>query len=289
MTPSPYSRRLPPDLHLGPVRLQVGDLARSVTFYETVLGLSVTRGGDGTATLAAAGAARPLVALKEHTGARRVAPHGRLGLYHFALLVPTRADLGRLLRHLIGLGLRPGSADHAVSEALYLSDPDGLGIEIYVDRPRSEWERRGDELFMTSAPIDVQGLLQAAGDAPWSAMPAGTTMGHVHLHVGDLGQAARFYETALGFDVMVRSYPGALFVSAGGYHHHLGLNTWAAGAPAPNPSDAQLLEWTLHLPDAASVHSAAERLAAHEYETERVADHDLLMADPWGTRLRLLS
>jgi len=287
MTPAASPSQLPSGLHLGPVRLQVADLARSVTFYERVLGLRAAA-TTPTATLTPPGDTKPLLVLSEHPGARPLAPHSRLGLYHFALLVPTRADLGRLLRHLAELGLRPGTADHAVSEALYLQDPDGLGVEIYADRPRSEWQRQGDELFMTTAPIDARGLLDAAGDEPWTAMPAGTIVGHVHLHVADLRQAADFYETALGLDRTVWSYPGALFVAAGGYHHHLGLNTWAADAPPAGPDDPQLLDWTLHLTDAASVGAAADRLTAHGYPILRGAADDVLVADPWGTRLRLM-
>ena len=162
---------------------------------------------------------------------------GQLGLYHFAILLPDRAALGRFVAHLARIGERAGASDHLVSEALYLSDPDGLGIEVYADRPRATWRYDGQrQLAMDTRPLDLNSLVQAAGGEPWTGMPAGTVMGHVHLHVGDIERAAAFYHAALGLDKVVWSYPGALFLSAGGYHHHVGLNTWA-GPGATRPRD----------------------------------------------------
>ena len=169
----------------------------------------------------------PLAYLVEKGGVAPVPRRGRFGLYHFALLLPDRAALGRFAAHVLRLGLRPGMADHAVSEALYLSDPDGLGIEVYADRPRTSWTYRGDELVMTTEPLDIAGLITAGQGDEWRGAPEGTSMGHVHLHVGDLARAEAFYHRALGFDKKVWSYPGALFFSAGGYHHHLGTNIWS--------------------------------------------------------------
>lgn len=149
--------------------------------------------------------------------------------------MPTRADLGRFVRHAGGLGVRLGQSDHLVSEAFYLQDPDGHGIEVYRDRPRGEWRWVGGEVRMAGDPIDLPGLLLEAGPpAPWTGLPDGTVMGHVHLRVADLGAAEAFYAGTLGFDVVSR-WPGALFVSVGGYHHHLGLNTWQSlgGEAAP--------------------------------------------------------
>ena len=282
----PAGHRLPATTRLGEVRLQVADLARSVDYYTTVLGLRVVGEGDET-MLAAHDDDRPLVALRERPGARPMARRGRLGLYHFAILLPDRASLGRFLRHLAERGARAGAADHLVSEALYLTDPDGLGIEIYADRPREAWRRVGRELMMATDPLDAEGLVQAAGDAPWRGMPAGTTMGHVHLHVGDVAAASRFFHDALGLDRMVWSYPGALFLAAGGYHHHLGTNTWAGpGAVPPSEGDARLVEWTIELPDAASVDAAARALAAAGHEATADAG-GVVARDPWGTAVRL--
>ena len=139
-------------------------------------------------------------------------------------------------------------SNHLVSEAVYLSDPDGLGIEVYADRPRGTWQHEGRQLVMATEPLDVEDVVRAGGGEPWSGMPAGTTLGHVHLFVGDLDAAARFYHEGLGFDKTVWSYPGALFLSAGGYHHHLGTNTWAVGAVPAGEGDARLLEWEIVLP-----------------------------------------
>ena len=194
--------------------------------------------------LGARGEEGPLVVLRERSGAAPVPRHGRLGLYHFAILLPSRAELGRFLRRLAELGVRAGASDHFVSEALYLSDPDGLGIEVYADRPRDQWEADGREIRMATVPLNAAELVAEAGEERWDGMLAGTVMGHLHLHVGDLVEAEAFYHRALGLDKVVWSYPGALFLSAGGYHHHLGMNTWAAGAPPAGEDDAKLLEWT---------------------------------------------
>jgi catechol 2,3-dioxygenase len=184
--------------------------------------------------------------------------------------------------------VRAGAGDHLVSEAFYLTDPDGLGVEVYADRPRATWRRVGRELMMATDPVDVAGLVRDAGDAPWAGMPAGTTVGHMHLHVGDLEAGARFYADALGFDRMVWRYPGALFLGAGGYHHHLGTNTWAGpAARPPGADDARLLEWTVTLPTAADVAAAAASLAAAGHDAAARPDGSVVAADPWGTAVRL--
>ncbi len=284
----PEGYRLPTESRPGLVRLQVADLERSVDFYQRVLGFRPTRHDGGAATLVANGDDRSLIELQERTGAAPVPRRGRLGLYHVAILLPTRADLGRLLRHLAAVGELAGASDHHVSEALYLQDPDGLGLEVYADRPRSAWETRGREIRMETAPLNAPDLLREAGAEAWAGMPAGTTIGHVHLHVGDLDRATAFYHQALGLDRIVWSYPGALFLSAGKYHHHLGLNTWAAGAEPAGDSDARLLEWTIELPDAESVAAAASSLAQAGYPAERSSsDGSIVTRDPWGTQLRL--
>ena len=281
----PPGYRLPDETRLGAVRLQVRNLARSVDYYERVLGLRRLPMPESEAALGPEGDDRPLVWLKEHEDARPVPPGGRLGLYHFAILVPDRAALGRFVRHLGELGEYAGSADHAVSEALYLNDPDGLGIEVYADRPRSSWRHQSRQLYMTTEPLDIRGVIAAGGNRGWTGMPSGTVMGHVHLHVGDLDRAAAFYHQSLGLDKVVWSYPGALFLSAGGYHHHLGTNTWSSGPPAGD-SDARLLSWTIVLPAAGDVAAAARSLEAAGYAVEREGDR-ATVADPWGTRVRI--
>ena len=285
-TVAPPGYRLHAGLRLGPVRLQVADMDRSISHYGRVLGLRAAEHDGASATLAAQGDKTPLIALHELRGATPVPRRGRLGLYHFALLLPDRASLGRFVAHLKALGEYAGSADHLVSEALYLTDPDGLGIEVYADRPRSSWRMQGRALAMATDPVDLDDLVRAAGGQPWTGAPPGTRMGHIHLHVGDLERAGAFYHAGLGLDRIVLNFPGALFMSAGGYHHHLGTNIWAAGAPPAIEGDARLLEWTIELPERSDVAGAVRSLAASGHEVRQDAG-DALAADPWGTNVRL--
>jgi len=174
-----------------------------------------------------------------------------------------------------------------VSEAIYLSDPDGLGIEVYADRPRGSWRHVDRELTMNTEPMDTRAVAAAGGGAPWTGMPAGTVLGHVHLHVGALDEARAFYHDALGFDLVVWSYPGALFFSAGGYHHHLGTNTWAAGQPSAAADDARLMDWEIVLPDNTAVDAARASVAKSGRATEDVAG-GWTARDPWGTTVRVI-
>lgn len=276
--------RLPAETRPGPIRLQVSDLNRSREYYTQVLGLRELASEPGTAHMGDLSGS-PLIDLVEHPGAAPVPRRGRLGLYHFALLLPDRPSLGSFLSHLAELGAQPGMSDHSVSEAIYLNDPDGLGIEIYADRPRQEWQYNGREIHMVTEPLRAREVMAAARE-PWQGMPAGTQMGHLHLFVGDLEAATDFYHRALGLDRVVWSYPGALFLSAGGYHHHLGTNIWASGAAPAGPDDARLLEWSLLLPDTAAVKAAGESLSSAGY-TVRGEDGSWTADDPWGTTLRV--
>ena len=281
----PRGYRLPDATRLGRVRLAVSDLERSLRYYRDVVGLRVLGRGPSGATLGPSDDA-PIVELEEQP-VRPVPRSGRLGLYHFAILLPDRASLGRFVAHLSGIGVQAGMSDHFVSEAVYLRDPDGLGIEVYADRPRSAWRRSGRELSMSTLPLDVGGVVEAAHGERWTGMPAGTTLGHVHLHVGDLDRAAAFYHAALGFDLTVWSYPSALFMSAGGYHHHLGTNTWAEGAPSASPSDARLLDWEILLPNASDVSDAVASLNRGGYDVSPT-EGGATARDPWGTAFRLV-
>jgi catechol 2,3-dioxygenase len=276
--------RLPDAAHVGAVHLQVSDLQRSLSYYQRVLGL---RPHDVTATSARLGPHeddRTLVTLHARPG---VAParRGAFGLFHFAILLPERAALGRFAAHLGSLGVRVGMADHLVSESLYLSDPDGLGIEVYADRSRESWQHRGRELAMTTDPLDIRSVMASGRGEPWTGAPAGATVGHVHLNVGDLDQAEAFYHRVLGLDKTVWSYPGALFMSAGGYHHHLATNVWSPG-PSPSAHEARLLEWDLMVPSGADVAAVARSLREAAHSTEETA-HDVTTADPWGARVRV--
>jgi catechol 2,3-dioxygenase len=284
----PQNYRLPESTHIGRVRLQVADLERSIAYYETVIGFRVLGRDAGVARMGAQGDDHVLVELHEKTGARPVARRGHIGLYHFAILLPDRAALGRFLVHLGALGVRAGMSDHFVSEAVYLTDPDGLGIEVYADRPRTAWRETDGELAMTTIPLDVDSVIAAANGEPWTGAPAGTTIGHVHLYVRDLDQAEEFYHRGLGLDKVVWSYPGALFMSAGGYHHHLGTNTWAAGAPLATDDEARLLDWEVVVPTAADADAAARSISSAGHPVER-SESGHVVRDPWGTTLRLVA
>jgi catechol 2,3-dioxygenase len=237
---------LPPDAHIGEVHLTVSDLNRSVGFYTGVLGFAeLQRSGSRVALGPAGGPA--IVHLEGRTDAR---PRERRtsGLYHVAILVPDRAALGRSLRRLSEQRWPlTGASDHLVSEALYLDDPDALGIEIYRDRPQHEWTRTGGEVVMATEPLDLDDVASEPGAGqPWSGLHTGTRIGHVHLHVPDLEGAERFYCDTIGFAPKLRRYPGALFVAAGSYHHHVGLNVWAGlGAPPPEPGTVGLDVFTI--------------------------------------------
>ncbi len=280
---------LPADTHPTAVRLQVSNLQRSLHWYQAIIGCQPLELTPSSALLGARGdAAAPLIELVERPGARAVRQHARLGLYHFAILLPSRPALGSFVRRLAALDVRVGSADHLVSEALYMHDPDGLGIEVYADRPRETWTWQGDQVVMTVDHLDFRDLARAAVE-PWDGLPSGTTIGHVHLHVGDLDQALAFYKAGLGLEETAR-LPGAAFLAAGRYHHHLGINIWAAAAPSPHEDDAQLLEWSLSVPDKAAALAAAERLshAGHAVQHDADPGRGWTVADPWGTRLRVV-
>ena len=169
-----------------------------------------------------------------------------------------------------------------------VTDPDALGIEVYADRPRDTWQRIGRELMLSTDAVDVAGIVAAAGDLPWRGMPAGTVIGHVHLHVGDLVRSAEFFSEALGFDRMTWRYPGAQFLGAGGYHHHLGTNVWAGtGARTPTEHDARLLEWTIEVPAADDVAGASRSLTAARHPFDVTATGEIVTRDPWGTAIRV--
>jgi catechol 2,3-dioxygenase len=236
---------LPADAHIDSVVLAVSDIGRSAAFYAETIGL---REHDRSATHAVFGSGlRPLIELQlqPHAMPR---PRRTAGLFHVALLVPTRAALGRSLRRLGARGWAlSGAADHWVSEALYLDDPDGLGLEIYRDRPRDEWPREGDQILMTTEALDFDGIATEPGaDEPWDGLDPATVIGHVHLQVSNLAAAEAVYCEDIGFTPTVRTFRGALFAAAGGYHHHLGLNTWAGqGVPSPPRAAAGLRSFTI--------------------------------------------
>jgi catechol 2,3-dioxygenase len=275
-----------PEMTMGAVHLTVSSLERSVGYYRTVVGLDVVHRDGARASLGSGG--RELVALVEEPGAGSAA--GYAGLYHFALLVPARVDLARWLAHAARDRVRlTGLSDHFVSEAIYLSDPDGHGIEIYWDRPRSFWEGQV-AARMTTLPLDVESVLEELDDpagAPFDGLPDGTVMGHVHLKVAEIQDSVAFYRDVLGLQLMARYGSQAAFLSAGGYHHHLGANTWeSAGAPAPPAGTAALRHATLVLPHAAERDRVMRRVEAAGRAPEDGPDGPMVR-DPSGNALVL--
>jgi catechol 2,3-dioxygenase len=274
---------LPATLRLGAVHLTVSDLDRSLAFYQDSLGLRLARREDPVAALGAGG--EELVVLHEEPGARPAGRHA--GLYHYALLFSSREELARAVQRL-AVTRTPidGASDHGVSEAIYLPDPDGNGIELYADRPREQWPPApaGERVGMFTRALDVQGLLATvAGDEPVRHADPGLRVGHVHLHVGDLDAARAFYVGVLGFEAMA-AMPSALFLAAGGYHHHLGTNTWRGEGVGPAPAGTVgLREWTIVLDDAEALAALRARLA------EAGLGSDDVVADPWGTRVRIVA
>ncbi len=278
-----------PATQVGLVALTVADLDRSLRFYTEIFGFTVLGQKAGEATLGTPSS--PLLLLRELKGARKF-PHdhyGYTGLYHFAVLVPTRRDLGRWLRHWLQLGLPlPGQGDHLVSEALYITDLDGNGIEIYRDRPRSEWTWVNGQVQMATDPVDIRGVLAEAekDDEPWTGFPDGTRVGHIHLQIGDVPQARTFYHDVLGFDV-VAAMPSALFISAGGYHHHIGMNTWHSRNASPTPADmAGLRFFTLEIANEEARAAIVARLDAAGIPSTKTADA-VIVQDPWQNTLVL--
>jgi catechol 2,3-dioxygenase len=275
-----------PATHVDRVHLTVADLDRSVRFYEERIGLvrqAFERRDEPVAAMGVPGGT--LLVLHES----RTAPRARrtTGLYHFAILVPSRGDLSRAFQHLIERRTHmQGYSDHAVSEALYLADPDGNGIEIYRDRPREQWPWENGVLQMDSRPLDLQNLIgDPAGGGAWSGMPAGTRIGHIHLHVSHLDEGERFYRDALGFDLILRYAGTASFLSAGGYHHHVAINTWAGeGAPPPPPGAIGLRHFVLAVPTRDALAAVGRNLAATA-TTFTGGDDQIEVADPSGNRI----
>jgi catechol 2,3-dioxygenase len=288
-TPAPS--RLPGGAHIGRVRLRVADLERSLTFYRDVLGLQVQRESGGSLSLASrqgdakesdVTGLRELIVLEERPGiSRRPIRPRTTGLYHVALLVPSRRELGRSLIALgqSGYHLR-GMSDHAVSESLYLDDPDGNGLEIYADRPRELWPIQDGVVQMTVDPMDVDGVIAAGEESPepWNGLAHETIVGHLHVTVSDMERSVSFYRDVVGFDLMMR-VPSLTAVSAGGYHHHLNLNTWAgAGAPPDSPTVAGLVSWELKVPGDDDRRALVQRLAGAGALTD--ASTNVIAMDP---------
>ncbi|MFB1051223.1 VOC family protein [Paraliobacillus sp. JSM ZJ581] len=269
------------------VNLKVQNLKRSIAFYKEVIGFKVLEQTASSATFSADGKTALLtIEQPDHV----ISKEGRTtGLYHFALLLPKRTDLAKIVQHFVGIGLQFGSSDHLVSEALYLSDPDGNGIEIYIDRDSSEWNWRNGEVEMTVDPLNIPDLLSVEEQSSWVGLPAETVMGHIHLHVSELKKTEEFYVNGLGFEVVNRFGSQALFISDGKYHHHIGLNTWnGIGAPTPSPNSVGLESFTLIFSSEKMKNKIISQLADIGVSVTEEND-SIVTIDPSGNRIYLVA
>lgn len=266
------------------VELKVTDLENSLTFYQEVVGFKVLE-KTATKALLTADGQTALLSIEQPTDI--IPTHQKTtGLYHFALLLPTREDLGAVLRHFAETNIRIGAGDHLVSEALYLNDPDGNGIEIYSDRPDTEWTWKDGYVGMDTLQIDAQSILEAGANTQWNGLPEGTVMGHIHLSVKELVETEKFYN-ALGLQV-VTPYPGALFMASGKYHHHVGLNTWnGVGASAPAENVVGLKAFTLVFPSTEELNAAIDQLKAIEVEVIQ-EDGIFTTKDPSQNKIKMI-
>lgn len=274
-----------PHTFVGQVSIKVQDLKRAIAFYQEVIGFQILNQTERIANLTADGKTA-LLSLEQP---ENVIPKQRntTGLYHFALLLPKRSDLGRVLQHLINISYPIGASDHYVSEALYLNDPDGNGIEIYADRKASEWTWQNGQVSMATEPLDAQSVLAEGKGEAWNVLPAETVMGHIHLHVSQLKNTEEFYEKGLGFQVVTRYGKQALFMSTGGYHHHIGLNTWAGeGSPAPDENSVGLKKYTLVLPSEEARTAIIKQLEEIGAPV-RDENGEIITSDPSGNHIQL--
>jgi len=274
-----------PAVYVGQVTVKVEHLERSLQFYQDEIGFSILKQTSESATLTADGKTG-ILTLEQPEHVERNSKK-TTGLYHFALLLPKRSDLAELVLHWIETGTQFASSDHLVSEALYLSDPDGNGIEIYVDRDPAAWTWQGDQVAMTVDPLDFPDLLSTGTQDAWTGLPKGTVMGHIHLHVSELVQTEAFYAKGLGFEVVSRLGSQALFMGSNRYHHHIGLNTWnGIGAPQPSANNTGLKYFTLIYPDETALQLTVNRLKQLQAVVEHFGDV-LVTHDPSGNEIHL--
>ncbi|MBQ0139111.1 MAG: VOC family protein [Kurthia sp.] len=259
-----------PNLYVSHVQLKVSNLARSIEYYKSVIGFQVLEQSNDTAYLTFDGKTS-LISLVEVANAQQV--QGATGLYHFALLLPTRKDLGNIVQYFVENNVKIGAGDHDVSEALYLYDPDGNGIEIYADRPAEDWKwDANDQVYMSTETVNFESVL-ADADGTWNGLPEGTVMGHIHLSVRDLVHTKEFYTNVLDYNVVTVYGNQALFISTGKYHHHIGLNTWnSLGGPALPASATGLKSYTIVLKDEAYATQVAAELTNAGYPVEKFAE-----------------
>ncbi|WP_338779951.1 VOC family protein [Metabacillus sp. FJAT-52054] len=275
-----------PYTYVSTVTLLTGDLKRAEEFYTSIIGLNVLEKSQEKVSLTADGV-HPILTLQQQNGMMPKEPR-RTGLYHFAILLPSRKDLSSFLHHLIHTQYPvQGASDHLVSEAIYFADPDGNGIEIYADRPSNHWRWTDGQIEMATHALQAENLLSESTVADWRGMPSDTVMGHIHLHVSNLDDAERFYTEGLGFEVVSKYGDQALFISTGGYHHHLGLNTWnGAGAAKPSENSVRMGSFTIVYPSAEERQNAVSRL--EKLGAETITNNDVILAaDPSGNWIHL--
>jgi catechol 2,3-dioxygenase len=274
-----------PQITIDSVSLRVADLDRSIHFYQGVLGFQVLDRADDKVTLGIN--QTPFLQIYQPVGIQPKKAR-TTGLYHFAILLPDRVELGSFLQHMINSGYPlQGASDHLVSEAIYFADPDGNGIEVYADRPAVTWKWNDGEVEMASIPLDVKDLLSDSKGKLWEGMPAGTTIGHIHLHVSELKETEKYYTAGLGFDVVTRYGGQALFISYDQYHHHIGLNTWnGVGAPTPSENSVGMIHYTIRFREEAKLTKVIENLKALGASVVHEGVY-LRTEDPSGNQIRL--
>lgn len=287
----PTSFHQKPNMYVSHVQIKVSNLERSLNYYQNIIGFDVLEQTEKTVAFTTDGGKTSILSIEEVTNALPL-QRGQTGLYHFAILLPSRKDLANFTEHIGNLNVRIGAGDHHVSEALYLYDPDGNGIEVYADRPKEQWIWNDENtVYMTTEQVNFRSLLQEA-DGNWNGLPEGTVMGHIHLSVSDLAKTEEFYTKALGFEVVTRYGLQALFISTGKYHHHIGLNTWESlhGSPAPKES-VGLKSFTLVL-DNEKHHQIQENLKAMGAKVENFdeapkygGNQSFSTVDPSGIRI----
>lgn len=275
-----------PSTFVNQVHILVKDVERSLLFYQEIIGFRILEHIGKKVVLTADGKT-PLVTIEQPENVLTKEPR-TTGLYHFALLLPQRSDLAKALSHLINTGYPlQGASDHRVSEAIYLADPDGNGIEIYADRPLHSWIKEDGQILMTTERLDIENLLQETKGEPWNGLPEHTIMGHIHLHVSDLQKAEDFYCKGLGFDVVNRYGEQATFISTGGYHHHIGMNTWnGVGAKAPAANSVGMKWFSLVFPNEKARNEAVNKLKTLGVSVQE-EEGILITKDPSGNHIRL--
>ena len=280
------STSIHPGTNIGLVTLRVSHIERSLRFYQGVLAFQLIEQEPGRVLLGGQDK-QPLLELIEVSGALPQ-PQWATGLYHVAILLPTRPDLGRVFLRLVQANWQVHQGDHLVSEALYVSDPDGNGLELYQDRPRSTWTWADGTIVMATDPVDLRSLATDAQKAePWDVLPVGTRVGHIHLQVGDIATAKHFYTTILGFDITAEM-PTALFVSAGGYHHQVGMNTWQSLGAKPTPATSVgLHNYVIAIPTPAALQEVKLRLVAHNVPFTEEQPDLIRINDPWNNAVLL--